>query len=63
MSVLLPVWHAGRKRCLRVSWANTEAAAADAASAAPSKDANDVLVHRGPEAVQRCLQQAKPLPF
>lgn len=48
--------------CLRVSWADTTSAASGAISATPSKDANDVLVHQGPEAVQRCVQQAKPLP-
>ena len=49
----------GRGRCLRVSWADTDPAAA---GSAPSKDANDVLVQRGPEGVQHCIQQAKPLP-
>ncbi|KAL3163064.1 hypothetical protein ABBQ32_009487 [Trebouxia sp. C0010 RCD-2024] len=46
----------GRDRCLRVLWA-----APGATSAAPSKDANDVLVQRGPLGVQHCIHQAKPL--
>lgn len=41
----------GREKCLRVEWP------------AGCKDANDVLVKHGKEALQRCVESAKPFPL
>ena len=57
----------GRHRCLRVLWAEADPAessgtAAESQQFVPCKDANDVLVQRGVQAVQQCIEQAKALP-
>lgn len=57
----------GRHRCLKVLWAEAENAesscsAAESQQSVACKDANDVLVQRGAQAVQQCIEQAKALP-
>ena len=62
---------AGRERCYRVQWENlpeVEEAVADlskeqAAEATFRKDANEVLMKDGPQALRFCIDQAEPLPI
>ena len=61
----------GRERCYRVQWENLpepEEAATDLAEEQPAeasfrKDANEVLMKDGPQALRFCIDQAEPLPI
>lgn len=62
---------AGRERCYRVQWeslADAQETAADlseeqSAEATFRKDANEVLMKDGPQALRYCIDQAEPLPI
>ena len=62
---------AGRERCYRVQWENlpeAQEAAADLSEEQPiqatfRKDANEVLMKDGPQALRYCIDQAEPLPI
>ena len=64
---------AGRERCYRVQWESAPEpemleGAADAskeqlAEACFRKDANEVLMKDGAEALRQCIDQAEPLPI
>ena len=57
----------GRQRCLRIDWGTDAASDASNLQAAEQgrpgfrKDANDVLVQDGIQALKRCIAQPQPL--
>lgn len=61
----------GRERCYRVQWESlpeVQDAAADLSGEQPAeatfrKDANEVLMKDGPQALRFCIDQAEPLPI
>lgn len=54
----------GRERCWRVKWPPAEAGTADAPVKAPSlKDANEVLMAKGPDALKAAVEGAEPYPI
>jgi twinkle protein len=53
----------GRERCWRVKWPVTEADAAAGGKAPPLKDANEVLMAGGPDALKAAVEGAEPYPI
>lgn len=57
----------GRDRCWRVRWPSEPSPSANAANEGPAstgrKDANEVLLKDGPEALQALIQQAEAYPI
>lgn len=58
----------GRDRCWRVRWPSEAAAASEdgaeqGGTSAARKDANEVLLKDGPEALQALMQEADPYPI
>jgi twinkle protein len=53
----------GRERCWRVKWPVAEADAAAGGKAPPLKDANEVLVALGPDALKAAIEGAEPYPI
>ena len=65
-------WDAGRERCYRVHWelpepetveGEEDRTEAELAEVCFRKDANEVLMKDGSEALRLCIDQAEPLPI
>ena len=63
------IFPAGRDRCLRIDWtveptsAMANQSSIELAGCIARKDANEMLVQDGPEAIRQCIDRAKPLPL